>query len=376
MQSSCNKEKSCDSLSKSDSSIQPLPISWEECRQRGWADLDILLITGDAYVDHPSFGVALIGRLLENLGYKVAVLAQPRTDSNKDFLSFPAPRLFCGVTAGNLDSIVANYTGNGKVRNKDSYSPDGNPWRDALQQKQARRRPDRATIVYTSCAKASFPGVPVILGGIEASLRRFVHYDFKQDKLRASILTDSKADLLVYGMGEKAITAIASRCAASYPGRPDFSGINGTCQRLTESQFSALVPVEARKNDRKMLFLPGFNEILARKSLFLDAEIEIDRHARSYSPRIVYQRQQHHWIVQHPPGKPLNTEEFDRIYSLPFSRRPSPSDLKIPALDMIRDSVTIVRGCSGNCSFCAISRHQGPAITSVLLPQLLPNAVY
>ncbi|MFW2364921.1 MAG: YgiQ family radical SAM protein, partial [Desulforhopalus sp.] len=187
----------------------PLPVSWEECQVRGWSHLDILLVTGDGYIDHPSFGVALIGRLLESHGYKVAVLAQPRFDSAEDFRKFPPPKLFCGITAGNLDSIVANYTGNGKVRDKDSYSPDGNPWRGEEQNKRERRRPDRACLIYTSLAKSAYRNTPIILGGIEASLRRFVHYDFKQDKLRSSFLSDAKADLLVYGMGEKAVVEIA-----------------------------------------------------------------------------------------------------------------------------------------------------------------------
>jgi uncharacterized radical SAM protein YgiQ len=179
----------------------PLPISWKECQSRGWSHLDVLLITGDAYIDHPSFGVALIGRLLESHGYNVAVLAQPRFDTNRDFLRFPVPRLFCGITAGCLDSIVANYSGNGKVRNSDDYSPNGSPWRSGERNKNDRYRPDRATLIYTSLAKAAFKGVPVVLGGIEASLRRFVHYDYKQDKLRGSFLTDAKADILVHGMG-------------------------------------------------------------------------------------------------------------------------------------------------------------------------------
>ena len=176
--------------------------------------VDILLVTGDAYVDHPSYGVALIGRLLQSHGYLVAILAQPRFDSAADFRSFPAPELFCGITAGNLDSLVANYTGNGKIRDTDAYSPDGNPWRGPVQSRSERRRPDRACLLYSSLARSAFPGVPIVLGGIEASLRRFVHYDYKQEQLRSSFLTDAKADLLVYGMGEKAVLEIADRCRA------------------------------------------------------------------------------------------------------------------------------------------------------------------
>ena len=346
----------------------PLPISWEECRLRGWSHLDILLVTGDAYIDHPSFGVALIGRLLESHGYRVAILPQPRFDSAEDFKAFPTPRLFCGITAGNLDSIVANYTGNGKVRDTDAYSPNGNPWRGKERLKTSRRRPDRATLLYTSLARSAFREIPIVLGGIEASLRRFVHYDFKQAKLRSSFLTDAKADLLVYGMGEKAIVEIARRCAEKMP----LSFIGGTCQRYTDrdlrEQFPALGPdrfdeLEV-KSSQKFLVLPSWEKIQAEQHYFLEAETEIDRHARACSPRIVLQHQQSHWVVQHPAPRPLSPRELDALYSLPYTRRPHPENQEIPAFRMIRDSVTIVRGCSGNCSFCAITRHQGPAIVS------------
>jgi len=351
-------------VNKAKQRVSPLPVSWQECEQRGWNSLDILLITGDAYVDHPSFGIALIGRLVEARGYRVAVLSQPRIDTNNDFKAFPPPRLFCGITAGNLDSIVANYTGNGKVRDRDSYSPNGNPWRTDAKEKNSRRRPDRATIVYTTLAKSSYPGVPIVLGGIEASLRRFVHFDYKQNKLRASILADAKADILVYGMGEKAVLEIAERCRSASPGHADFRGINGTCQRLTDAEFEHISPaINGRKTSRTELFLPSYEEITKTRALFLDAEVEIDRHARSYSPRMVYQRQQSHWVAQYPAAKPLTTEELDQLYALPFTRRPHP-EADIPALQMIKDSITIVRGCPGNCSFCAISRHQGPAVAS------------
>jgi uncharacterized radical SAM protein YgiQ len=353
-------------MAKSVDCTSPLPITWEECRQRGWTDLDILLVTGDAYIDHPSFGVALIGRLLESHGFRVAVLSQPRYDSAEDFKAFPAPKLFCGITAGNLDSIVANYSGNGKVRDTDAYSPDGNPWRGKERLKTNRRRPDRASLIYTSLARSAFPNVPIVLGGIEASLRRFVHYDFKQEKLRSSFLTDAKADLIVYGMGEKAIVEIAERCIQ----KRMLSGIAGTCQRLTDKELHEQFPVDfpdtptAIKSSQKFLILPSFELIQAHNHHFLLAETEIDKHSRAYSPRIVLQRQQTHWVVQHPAPKPLSQVELDELYNLPYTRRPYPEKLDIPAYRMIKDSVTIVRGCSGNCSFCAITRHQGPAITS------------
>ncbi len=337
-----------------------LPTSWRECQLRGWTRLDILLVTGDAYVDHPSYGVALIGQLLLSHGYLVAILAQPRFDSAADFRSFPPPTLFCGITAGNLDSIVANYTGNGKVRDTDAYSPDGNPWRGQVQSRNERRRPDRACLLYSSLARSAFPGVPIVLGGIEASLRRFVHYDYKQEQLRSSFLTDAKADLLVYGMGEKAVLEIADRCLRKVP----LSHIDGTCQRLTDRQLVEFFPEAEIKSSEKVLVLPSWQEILATPSGFLDAELELDRHARACSPRVVLQRQRSHWVVQHPAQPPLSPAELDALYSLPFTRQPHPAEQQIPAHRMIKDSVTIVRGCAGNCSFCAITRHQGPAIVS------------
>ncbi|MCP3889364.1 MAG: YgiQ family radical SAM protein [Desulfobulbaceae bacterium] len=338
----------------------PLPVSWEECRSRGWSHIDVLLVTGDAYVDHPSFGIALIGRLLESRGYKTALLIQPRFDNAEDFRAYPTPKLFCGITAGNLDSIVANYTGNGKVREKDAYSEGGNPWHGKSHEKKERRRPDRATIIYTSLARSAFNNIPIVLGGVEASLRRFVHYDYKQAKLRASCLTDAKADVLVYGMGEKSIIEIAQRCAAKKP----LQGIAGTCLRLTSKEMQEEYGTSNPASSRELLVLPSYEKIVADKRTFLDAEIEIDRHLRAYSARLILQKQQNHWVVQFPQPKPLSTEELDHFYALPFTRQPHPRSQDIPAHRMIADSVTIVRGCSGNCSFCAITRHQGPAITS------------
>lgn len=338
----------------------PLPVSWEECKERGWTSLDVLLVTGDAYIDHPSFGIALIGRLLESHGYKVAILSQPRFDSAVDFKSYPAPKLFCGITAGNLDSIVANYTGNGKVRISDSYSPDGNPWRGTTKEKKERRRPDRATLIYTSLARSAYGKVPLVLGGLEGSLRRFVHFDYKQNKLRASFLTDAKADLLVYGMGEKAVIELARRCTEDLP----LTAIPGTCIRVTDNELGELFDEHEILQPRRFLKLPSLEEILQDKSLFLEAEIETDKHLRAYSPRIILQRQQTHWVIQYPEFSPLQPDELDALYTLPYTRKPHPPEQRIPAHQMIKDSVTIVRGCSGNCSFCSITRHQGPAIVS------------
>jgi len=188
---------------------RPLPITPEECKERGWDEVDIILVTGDAYVDHPSFGISLIGRVLESEGYRVAILPQPQINDGDDFRRFGKPRLFFGISAGNLDSIVANYTGNGKVRDFDAFSPGGSPWRTAEKAKNNRWRPDRAVLAYTQGARKAYPGVTIVLGGVEASLRRFVHFDYKQNKLRGSHLTDAKADLLIYGMAEKSLLLAA-----------------------------------------------------------------------------------------------------------------------------------------------------------------------
>ncbi|MCF8056626.1 MAG: YgiQ family radical SAM protein [Desulfocapsa sp.] len=337
-------------------SIAPLPVTQKECKARGWDEIDIILVTGDAYVDHPSFGVAMIGRLLESEGYRVAVLAQPRYDSNDDFKQFGRPRLFFGISSGNLDSIVANYTGNGKIREKDAYSPDGNPWRGNEKEKNARRRPDRASMLYTNLARSAFKDIPIILGGVEASLRRFIHYDYKQGKLRGSLLSDAKADLLVYGMGEKAVLEIAERLARGL----DLNGIGGTCERLSDKAFQE----RGQNVKQKRILLPSWQEIQEDNSLFLRAEKEVDAQARSFADTLLIQKQQSTCITQHPQQPILSTKELDHLYELPYSRCEHPAFPNVPAARMIQHSLTTVRGCSGNCSFCAITRHQGPVITS------------
>jgi len=340
---------------------RPLPVSWEECRALGWDSLDILLVSGDAYIDHPSFGVALIGRLLSHHGYRVAILAQPHYDTPRDFLSFPEPRLFCGITGGNLDSIVANYSGNGKIRDTDAYSPEGRPWRSADHNKNNRYRPDRASLFYANLARAAYKNTLIVLGGVEASLRRFTHYDYKQDKIRASILTDAKADLLIYGMAEQAVLTVAQRCISGAP----LLGIDGTCERLTDSQLETRYPGYSMPEHKgKFVILPSLAEIQKNQEFFLAAEIAIDRNSRTRCPKILLQRQQHHWLVQHHPAPPLSPTELDLLYELPYTRKPHPSTPNVPAYEMIKDSITIVRGCCGNCSFCAITRHQGGVIQS------------
>jgi uncharacterized radical SAM protein YgiQ len=331
-----------------------LATSSKDLEERGWQWVDVVLVTGDAYVDHPSFGIALIGRLLESKGYRVAVLAQPRYDSPDDFKRFGKPRLFFGISAGNLDSIVSNYTGNAKVRDEDQYSPEGDPYFSGSKSKLNRRRPDRATAIYVNLAKQAYKDVATIIGGVEASLRRFSHYDYQQKKIRGSILTDSKADLLVYGMGERPIVEVARRLSQ----QEDLLNIAGTCLRLSPQEFKQSC------FEYQQLILPSLADILADKKSFLDAELLIDKEARASSQKILIQQQQSHYVVQMPPAPPLTSTELDSIYTLPFTKQAHPESGRVPALAMIRDSITIVRGCCGNCSFCAITRHQGPALVS------------
>ncbi|MEN8258295.1 MAG: YgiQ family radical SAM protein [Thermodesulfobacteriota bacterium] len=331
-----------------------LATSSDDLKEREWQWVDIVLVTGDAYVDHPSFGVALIGRLLESQGYRVAVLAQPRYDSPQDFKRFGRPRLFFGISAGNLDSIVSNYTGNAKVRDEDQYSPEGDPYFPGPRTKGNRRRPDRATSIYVNLAKQAYKDVTTIIGGVEASLRRFSHYDYQQQKIRGSVLTDSKADLLVYGMAESAIVEVARRLRE----KEELAGINGTCIRLSPQEFSKF------SFPYQQLFLPSLHDISVDKKQFLAAELIIDKEARAASQKIIIQQQQSHYVAQMPPAQPLSPSELDALYALPFTRRPHPESGRIPAFSMIKDSVAIVRGCCGNCSFCAITRHQGPVIVS------------
>lgn len=324
-----------------------------DLKQKGYHYVDIVLVSGDGYVDHPSFGIALIGRLLEKEGYKVAVLSQPDHRDCNSFKVFGKPRLFFGISGGNLDSIVSNYTGNGKVRNTDQFSPGGNPFTD--KKRANKRRPDHAVMRYSQLARQAYPDVPLVLGGVEASLRRFCHYDYKQRKIRGSVLTDSKADILVYGMGENAVLEIAARLQR----KKELTAIDGTCVRMSPKEFAGF-----SFDQKQDVLLPSFAEIKKKKELFLDAELAIDQYARSKKRAVLCQQQQSHYVVQFPGQPVLSQGELDRLYELPFKRRCHPDFPDIPAFTMIKDSVTIVRGCCGNCSFCAITRHQGAEIVS------------
>jgi uncharacterized radical SAM protein YgiQ len=320
-----------------------------EMKARGWEACDIILVSGDAYCDHPSFGTALLGRLLEDEGYKVGIISQPDWKKEDDFKRLGAPRLFFGVTAGNLDSMINIYTASHAKRREDRYAPGG-----------ARGlRPAFPTIVYTNKLRQLFPQTPIVIGGIEASLRRLAHYDFWSDKVRRSILFDAKADILVYGMGERAILEIARRLnrgdAASA-----LDEIRGTVvARKDVSHLKGLVE------------LPSFEDVMVSdfmgKKKFLEAFLLYSKETNPVTAHPVAQKMDTRYAVQYPPALPLSSEEMDRLYALPFTRRCHPSYDRfggVPALATVVTSITSHRGCAANCSFCSLSFHQGRAISS------------
>lgn len=319
-----------------------LPTTVEEAKKLGWNEIDIILITGDAYVDHPSFGVALIGHYLASKGFKVGIIAQPDWNSQKDITRLGKPRLFFGISAGNVDSMVANYTASMKKRKTDDYSPSG-----------VGKRPDRATIVYSNLVKRFFPDVPIILGGLEASLRRFAHYDWWSDRIRKSILVDAKADLLVYGMGEKTILEIAQIL--------DKTGDLEKCRTLRGILWwSSKKPINCYE-------LPDFDEISHDKIKYAESVRLETIMTDPFKNILLCQRQDSRYVIQNPPQLPLEQEELDRIYLLPFERKTHPFYEKlghVPALKMIQFSVTCVRGCFGSCSFCALTQHQTTHVVS------------
>lgn len=340
----------------------PLPMYPEELARLGWDALDVLLITGDAYVDHPSFGAAMIGRWLHHHGgWRVGIIAQPRWDTPDAVLRLGRPRLFVGITAGALDSMLAHYTAFRKLRHDDAYTP-GN---------RHGARPNRAAIVYTGLARRAFPGVPVVLGGIEASMRRASHYDFWTDRIRRSVLLDSKADLLVYGMGEQAIVELARRLEAALsdaekrPAAPVecLRGIPGTAFAVSD-----LAPLRAQgilpEAESALSRLPSHEHILADPKALMTATLALERQihqGRDWAVQAAGNRE----VVFCPPPPPLDTETLDALYRMPFTRRPHPSYQKpIPAATMIQFSMTAHRGCAAGCTFCAISMHQGRRIQS------------
>ena len=332
-----------------------LPTSVAEARRQGWEDLDIVLVNGDAYVDHPTFGVPLIGRLLASQGFRVGIVSQPRWDEAsfaEDFSACGRPRLFFGVSSGNMDSMVNHYTAARKRRSSDAYTPDAEPG----------RRPDYATAVYARRLKRLFPSVPVVIGGVEASLRRLAHYDYWSDRVRRSILFDCPADLLVYGMGEKAVLEIAQRLASG----EDICGLTdipGTAVRFKDDDsFRALVG----EREREELRLPGYEEICADKKVYAEFSRLYHLEHNPDNARILVQKHGGQLVYINPPAPPPSTGQIDAEYELPFTRLPHPmyGEARIPAWEQIRFSVTIMRGCAAGCSFCCITEHQGRDVVS------------
>ncbi len=323
---------------------EPLPMTMDEVRRRGWDEVDVVFVTGDAYVDHPSFAMAILGRVLEAAGFRVAIVSQPDWRSCDDWRRFGRPRLFFAISAGNMDSMINHYTANKKVRNDDAYSPGG----------RIGRRPDRATLAYCQRAREAYKGVPVIAGGVEASLRRLAHYDYWSDKVRRSILLDAKPDLVVYGMGEDTIVQIARRLAQGETVK-DLRDMRGVAYAMGASETP---PEDA-------LVLPSYEEVSTDKYAFAEATRIFHNETNPFNARRLVQWHDKQAVVVNPPALPISQQAMDRIYALPYTRRPHPSYKEpIPAYEMIKDSVTIMRGCFGGCTFCSITAHQGRIIQS------------
>jgi radical SAM superfamily enzyme YgiQ (UPF0313 family) len=344
-----------------------LPITKQELTEHGWDEVDIVLITGDAYVDHPSFGTAVIGRILEYHGYRVGIIAMPDWKDPDSLRVFGRPRLFFGVTSGNVDSMLARYTAFKRYRSNDPYVPGG----------KAGRKPERAVLVYCNLIKAAYKDVPIVIGGVEASMRRIAHYDYWSNKVRRSIIEDSRADILVYGMGEKTIVTIAERLPPP-PNPPLKKG--GTEQRLLEKGGKAISPfrkgglggtlirlqgihgtvVLSKELPERPHLLPAEEEVIASKETFVEFYRQFYRHQHQLLAQPTGKR----YLVHNPPAE-ISTEELDAIYGLPYMRKPHPIYKEpIPAFEMIRNSVTAHRGCVSGCSFCSLSLHQGKKIIS------------
>ena len=311
---------------------------------RGWEELDVLLVTGDAYIDHPSFGAAVIGRVLEADGFRVGIIAQPDWRNPESLKLMGRPKLFCGVTAGNLDSMVSNYTAARHKRREDDYTEGGT----------TGKRPNHAAVVYSQFCKRAFPGMTVVLGGVEASLRRVAHYDYWSDGFKPSILLDAKADMLVFGMGENAAREIAARLRDG----KDLSGIRGTARLLGGKATAAM-------DFSKHLELPSWEALQQDKNLITPITKIVEREQSPFNGRQLFQRHGDRCVVIESPAFPLKGPEMDALYDLPFTRVPHPTYRgTIPAFTMIKDSITVVRGCPAGCTFCGIGVHQGKFLTS------------
>jgi uncharacterized radical SAM protein YgiQ len=376
-----------------------LPMSRAEMLTLGWDSCDIVIVTGDAYVDHPSFGMALVGRLLEAQGFRVGIVSQPDWHSTEDFKALGKPNLFYGVTAGNMDSMVNHYTSERKIRSDDAYTPDG----------AAGRRPDRALLVYAQRCRESYPEVPLVIGGIEASLRRIAHYDYWSDKVRRSVLPDAKADLLLFGNAERALVDLAHRLGKREP-ISAIHDLRGTAlmtahgwkpsQDWTEVDSSTIAPGDAAPHDgataaapatlyrsetavlvassenrlaaqrerrgRSVVRLPSYEQIKDDPVLYAHASRTFHLESNPGNARALVQAHGDRDLWINPPPLPLSTAEMDYVYGLPYARAPHPAyaGRKIPAWEMIRFSVSIMRGCFGGCTFCSITEHEGRIIQS------------
>lgn len=392
-----------------------LPMSRAEMDQLGWDSCDIIIVSGDAYVDHPSFGMAVIGRFLESQGFRVGIIAQPDWRNTDDFMGLGKPNLFFGVTAGNMDSLINKYTADLRVRNDDAYTPNG----------EAGKRPDRSVIVYSQRCKEAYTDVPVVLGGIEASLRRIAQYDYWSNEVRRSVLVDATADILLYGNAERAMAEVAHQLSLGtqiealtdirgtaiirnatpegwteidssridWPGHIDqlknpyeYEGPGDGGTRCSESAGNAAVDADeeqpvriipmplARKElrndeggaDKLVVRLPSFEKVRNDSALYAHASRVLHQESNPHNARALVQRHGNREVWINPPPVPLETPEIDSIFDLPFQRRPHPSygDAHIPAYDMIKTSVNIMRGCFGGCTFCSITEHEGRIIQS------------
>ncbi|GHT93465.1 UPF0313 protein [Betaproteobacteria bacterium] len=355
-----------------------LPMSRAEMETLGWDSCDVILVTGDAYIDHPSFGMALVGRLLESQGFRVGIISQPDWHSAADFQRLGKPNLYFGITAGNMDSMVNRYTSERKIRSDDAYTPNAAPG----------KRPDRALTIYAQRAKEAYPGIPVVLGSIEASLRRIAHYDYWSDKVRRSALPDSKADLLIYGNAERALIDLTHRMARGENIR-DIHDLRGTafmvrrgwlpdtewqevdasqvsedrCQVSEEVSGGERHPVQRQKT---VIRLPSYEQVKDDPTLYAHASRTLHLESNPGNARALVQAHGERDVWLNPPPVPLSTAEMDGVFGLPYARAPHPAygDAKIPAWEMIRFSVNIMRGCFGGCTFCSITEHEGRIIQS------------
>ena len=323
-----------------------LPTTKKELEIRGWDEVDVVFFTGDAYIDHPAFGAAVIGRMLEAEGLKVAIVPQPNwRDDLRDFKKMGRPRLFFAVSGGNMDSMVNHYTANKRLRSDDAYSPDGKP----------NMRPDYATITYCNIIKKLFPDVPLLIGGIEASLRRFTHYDYWSNKLMPSILVDSKADFLVYGNGEKPLREIVNRFRKGQ-----------TFNEMTDIPQTSFLSKELPQTEWHDITLVSHETCLTDKKLYASNFKHIEEESNRFEADRLLQKTANRWVVVNPPYSPLSESELDSSFDLPYTRVPHPKykGKTIPAYEMIKFSVNMHRGCFGGCAFCTISAHQGKHIVS------------